>query len=173
MILNTSSIQVSVNPYSQYLLNSRSTLQSGSFSVGAVAASNIGQGASPVSLSQTYAIYKVMGIQASLGYRYYLSHKWSVALDIGNLWTNAALINETLIKNKTELLKDSLYGIISTDKDWQYVKKSFVTGKLSMAYEFKKCTTGASLIKPVTNVYKGETIHAPFNIQLFFRYRVW
>lgn len=168
-----SSVQFSVNPYSQVLLNSRSRLRSGNYSVGSVSASNIGQGNSVVSLAQNFALYKVIGLQAAIQYQYHLSEKWMAGIEIGNTWTRNALINETLLKNKTEMLKDSLYGVIKTDADWQYISRTFISGKLSLAYKVKRCEIGASIMRPLTNIYQSENLVQPINTQVFVRYRIW
>ncbi len=168
-----SSLQVSFNPYSQVLLNSRSTLRSENYFVGAVGASTINQRNSQVSLAQNFTLYKVIGLQATIQYQHFVSDKWIAGVEIGNTWTKNALINESLLKNKTEVLKDSLYGVTNTDKDWQYINKTFFIGKVSLSYKMNRCIIGASFMRPLTNIYKSGDKVCPINTQVFFRYRVW
>ncbi len=172
-LTNKSSLLLSVNPYSQYLLNKRSTVQSGNYSVSATSASNIGQPVNSIFLSQTFSLAKVMGIEAALQYAYRFSDKWSIAAAIGNTWTNTALFKERIVRNTTDVLKDSLYGVVKTDKDWQYINSHFVTGKINLAYQLKHYQLGATLSKPLTGVYERTNAgNQPWNVQVFLRWKI-
>lgn len=170
-VSKNSSVFLSVNPYSQYLLNNTSTVQSRNYSISSVSASGIDQPAHTVNIAQTYSLDKVIGVEAVLQYVYQLSNRWSLGVGLGNTFTNTALLSEEVTKNKTEVIKDSLYGVIKTDKDWKYIKNNFFSGKVNVAYNFKRYQIGASLMKPLTSVYiSGETKQSPLNMQLFLRW---
>lgn len=168
-----SGLLLTFNPYSQYLLNKRSTLQSGNYTLSATSATNINQPVNTVSLTQSYSLAKVMGMEMGLQYVYSLNDKWSASAGVGNTWTRTALFNETLVKNTTEVIKDSLYGVIKTDKDWQYISSGFLSGKIAVAYRFKQYQIGATISKPLSDVYEQSgSGHRPFNGQVFLRWRI-
>ncbi len=169
-----STIYLSVNPYNQYFLNGKKAVQSGNFSINAVSASNINQQTNPTQLDQNYAVIKIMGVEAALQYAYDINRNWSIGFSLGNTWSNSAIFKETIVKNKTEIIKDSLYGVIRTDKDWQFISRSFATGKLSLTYNSKYYQVGASVLKPLTNPIKTTNgNYANLNLQLFFRWKLY
>ena len=170
-IAKKSTIYLSLNPYAQYFLGKNATVQSGNYTINAVGASTISQPPAPTYLAQTFSVNKIMGVEVALQYARQLSTKWSAGLAVGNTWTNTALLNEKVIKNKTTVIKDSLYGVIKTDKDWQYINKNFLTAKANLAYRFKYFQVGVSLSKSLTDIYRPTDGKAksPLNTQLFFR----
>ena len=170
-IAKKSTIYLSFNPYAQYFLGKNATVQSGNYTINAVGASTISQPPAPTYLAQTFSVNKIMGVEVALQYACQLSTKWSAGLAVGNTWTNTALLNEKVIKNKTSVIKDSLYGVIKTDKDWQYINKNFLTAKANLAYRFKYFQVGVSLSKSLTDIYRPTDGKAksPLNTQLFFR----
>lgn len=170
---NKSSLQLNVNPYAQYLLNSRATFQTNNYTIGAITASNINQPNNPINLAQSFTLNKITGLQVGMQYNYTISNKWTTSIGINKTWTKTALINEKLIANKAAVIKDSLFGIINSDKDWAYLNKSFATGKVSVAYQFKHMEVGLSFIKPITATYISTEKNAPINTQLFLRYSFW
>ena len=168
-----STLLLSFNPYSQYLLNKRSAIKSGNYSVSTTSASSINQPANTVFIDQTFTLSKVMGIEVAMQYAYQLSRYWSIGGAVGNTWTNNALLNEKLVRNSTDVLRDSLYGVVKSDKDWQYINPHFVTGKIYLAYQFKHYRFGAAFSKPITGVF-GNTVkeNRPVNAQLFLRWGI-
>ena len=168
-----STFLLSFNPYTQYLLNKRSALQTSNYAVSATSAAAISQPANTVFIDQTFTLSKVMGIEVALQYAYQVSRYWSVGAAVGNTWTTNALLNEKLVRNSTDVLKDSLYGVVKTDKDWQYINSHFVTGKIYVAYQLKHYQFGAAFSKPITSVF-GNTAkeNRPVNAQVFLRWSI-
>ncbi len=168
-----SSLQLNVNPYAQYLLNSRATFQTNNYTIGAISATNINQPNNPINLAQSFTLNKITGLQVGMQFNYKISNKWTASIGINKTWAKTALINEKLIANKAAVIKDSVFGIINSDKDWAYINKSFATGKVSVAYQFKQMQVGLSFIKPITAIYISTEKNAPINTQLFLRYSLW
>ena len=173
-ISQKSTLLLSLNPYAQYLVNKSSALQSGNYIVNATSASTISQPSLPTYLEQTFSLNKLIGFEVALQYGFHLSKKWTVGVELGNNWTHTALLNEKIVRNGKDIIKDSLYSVIKTDKDWQYIKSSFITGKINIGYNFGRYQLGLSLSKPFTNVYKNETNVGsfPVNMQATFRWIV-
>ena len=168
-----SSLQLNVNPYAQYLLNTRAIFQTNNYTIGAITATNINQPNNPINLAQSFTLNKITGLQVGMQYNYSISNKWTASIGINKTWSKTALINEKLIANKAAVIKDSLFGIINSDKDWAYINKSFAIGKVSVAYQFKQMQVGLSFIKPITATYISTEKNAPINTQLFLRYSLW
>lgn len=170
---NKSTLNIVLNTYSQYFFTKKGFVQSNSYNVNAVSATSINNQPSAVVLSQNRQVSKVMGPEIMLQYLYFISSKWFAGLSLGCNWSNAAIVNETLTKNKTEIVKDSLYGIVNGDRDWQYIRNNFVSSKLNLGYNSTSYQMGITVNKPLTEVIRSTTQkELPINIQFFFRLKL-
>lgn len=170
---NRSSLYFTANPFAQYLLSRQSALQKDNYSLSAVSASNINQPRDVVNLAQVFSVYKVRGFDVGLQYAYQLSQSFSVSCGIASTLTTSAVFNERIVRNATDVVKDSLYGVVKADKAWAHMKAAFATGRLSMFYSFNKFEAGAMLSKPFSSVYKSDLEeNLPLNVQVFLRWKI-
>ena len=117
---------------------------------------------------------KTISVATGLQYNYYINAKWEIGAGIFYNWQYNALLNKQVINRfDGSVISDSLYGIVRSSADWQYLSSSFITAKLEFAYRFNKFQAGCSVLVPFSSLSsnKDNSIR-PINGQLFFRWRI-
>ena len=161
------------NPYSQYYLNNKRIISANNYNVTIQHGSAEEKAPQQITYVQQVSINKLIGIEATLMYRYKLSDKLNIGLGVANNWLQSAVITNKIIENGTKVTHDSIIGIDKSSKEWNLLKSNFVSGKLEVGYKYKKLEIGAVVCKPIgnisTNAFANKT---PFNTNLFIRFYI-
>ncbi len=166
-----SEIGLQVNPYSQYTLRSNNVLTSKDYVVSVSQGSN--QNQITTTYLQTRTLLKAMGVELTAKYTYKINNNFSVAVGVGTTLLNAAVVNDRVISANGKLAHDSIYGIAQGYSDWNYLKSSFVVGRLEMLYQLNKMQVGLAFVKPLSNLYSfSNTNENPVNARLVLRCRI-
>ncbi len=170
-ISKRSAIGMQLNPYSQYTLQNNNVLSSNDYSV------TIQQGSSgtPTTINyvQTRSLLKAMGTELTAKYTYKVNDKFSVGIGLGNTWLNAAVVNDKLLAKDDKFVHDSLYGVAKGFKEWDYLKSSFLVGRLEFLYQLKKLQIGVAFVKPLENIYTfSNSNNNPVNGRLVLRWKI-
>ncbi|MFY7964717.1 MAG: hypothetical protein ACOVO1_07455, partial [Chitinophagaceae bacterium] len=166
-----SELGLQLNPYSQYTLKSNNVLNKADYSVSILQGSNTTP--TVINYLQTRSLLKAMGVELTLKYTYKINDKFSAAIGVGNTWLNAAVVNDKLIGNSGKSVHDSLYGIAKGFKEWDYLKSSFIIGRVELLYQLKKMQVGVSFVKPMGNIYSFENSNSnPINSRLVLKWKI-
>lgn len=169
-ISHKSELSVQLNPFSQYTLNSNNVLETNKYPVTIMQGS--GQ-STTVNYVQTRSLVKSMGIELTAKYTYKISNKLNVSLGIGNNWVNAAVINDRITSKGEIAVRDSLYGIAKSFKEWDYLKSSFLVGRLEALYKLNNFQVGVAFLKPLGNIYTFDNNqNNPVNGRLVLRWMI-
>ncbi len=124
---------------------------------------------------KTRSLIKTFGFSASVFYNYYVTPAISIGLGLSYNKQNLALLRDVSIAQTTgNKMADSLFIIKKSSIDWTYLKPSFFTGELELAYIKNKFSTGINLSIPITNLSSIQNLNLhPINGQLFFRWRIF
>jgi hypothetical protein len=158
------------NPYAQYYLNNKAMIDFSKYDVTIYSGSQSNSKPENITYTEATSFNKLISIEASILYQYQLSSKIKIGLGIANSWTNAALIQNKVIKNGISVTRDSLYGIDNTDKEFVYLKSSFLLGKFETQYQLNKISIGLGLSMPLSNPFNSNKFNIPLNTNLFLRY---
>lgn len=168
-----STLTVTVNPNAQYFLNKDAAFEQDSYTISSISGSGINLPERTVLLTQQNTVAKVIGVETALQYEYKLTPRFTVGAALAGTQTTGAVFTETVVKNSTTIIKDSVYGVIKRDDDWKYVNSLFASGKINVAYKLKRFTIGAAVSKAISPVYKSAiTEEKPVNMQLYLRWKI-
>ena len=120
------------------------------------------------------SLIKTNSWYVGLQYNYQINDKWVIGGGLNLNWQTAGLITvRTTRVSNGALVSDSLYEIKKSSAGWQYVKSTFLSARIEIAYHFKKFQLGGSLIVPVTNVLSAPINNPrPLNGHVFLRWSV-
>lgn len=166
-----SEISLQLNPFAQYNLTSNNLLISNNYPVTVTQGS--GQNQTTTNYVQSRSLVKAMGVELTAKYAYSINDKFSVAIGLGNNWLNAAVVNEKIKGNSDKIVRDSLYGIAKGFKDWNYLKSSFMVGRIEALYQLKNMQIGVAFLKPLGDLYTFENNNTnPINGRLVLRWKI-
>jgi len=120
------------------------------------------------------SLIKTNSWYVGLQYNYQINDKWVFGGGLNFNWQTAGLVSlRTTRLSNGALVSDSLYEIKKSSAAWQYVKSTFLSARIEIAYHFKKFQLGGSLIVPVTNVLSASLNNPrPLNGHVFLRWSV-
>lgn len=169
-ISHKSELGIQLNPFSQYTINSNNVVETNKYPVTIVQGS--GQ-TTTINYVQTRSLVKSMGIELTAKYTYNINKNLSASLGLGNNWVNAAVINDRIIGKGETAVRDSLYGIAKSFKEWDYLKSSFLVGRFEALYQLKGFQLGIAFLKPLGNIYTfSNSNNNPVNGRLVLRWMI-
>jgi hypothetical protein len=167
------SVELRLNPYSQYFVNNRAIISNDIYTIQIQSGSQINNKPNDIVYSETVSFNKLIAIEASLLYHYQLANKIKLGIGISNNWLQGALLQNKIVKNYQFVTRDSLFGINKSDKEWTNLQSTFMLGKLEMQYQLKKFDVGVSFSKPIGNVFSSNVQDkTPVNTNLFLRWKI-
>ena len=167
------SLLLAFNPYAQYYLNNKAVVDFAKYDVVIYSASQSNTTKpEKIIYTEATAFNKLISVEASLLYQYQISSKMKIGFGLSNSWTQAALMQNKVVKNASLITRDSLYGIDKTDKDWSHLQTSFLLGKLEVLYNIKKLDIGVCFSKPISSPFDNSQYKTPINTNLFVRWMI-
>lgn len=120
-------------------------------------------------------LLKTSGWYGSLQYNLHINENWMVGAGIGYHLRSGALIRQQSFKSLGDTsVTDSLFSMPKNTDTGKYLASSFISGKVEVAYHFKKLDVGATVMMPLTSPFTNKSLNqsSPLNVKLFVRWRI-
>jgi hypothetical protein len=165
------SIKLGINPYSSFYTNNKAVTSINHYNI---IVTKGAANAETINYTETVALNKLMGVEASLVYDYQVSPKLMVGIGVSCNKVYNALMQNKVTRNYAQVTRDSLYGIDKTSRAWAFVNPNFWAATIETGYTYRRWTIGANLVVPMSRFTNGTvTYTTPVNANLFLRCRVW
>ena len=167
------SISLQINPYAQFYLNNKAVVDSSQYNVTIYQGAYLNNGPQKIKYTELISFNKAISIEATLLYNYQLNKHIQLGAAISNNWIQGALMQNKVVRNNSTVTRDSLYGINNKNKEWSYLKSSFMLGKLEAQYQINKLAVGISFSAPLNGLFTDKINYTtPINKNVFIKWKI-
>lgn len=161
------SISLQLNPYAQYTINNKALLQTNTYKI-KINSTDVKE---DIVYTESISFNKLFGFELGLLYHYQLTNKLTVGCGVSNTWLQAALLQNKVTRNYTQVTKDSIYA---ANNSINYSTNLWLA-KLQAEYNFKNIAIGISISNPLNNVFNrvGVLSKMPINSNLYVRCKLY
>lgn len=164
------SLQLFVNPYSNYYVSNKAIVNNTKITTTTQQATQTLSQQN--TYNQTIAVNKLIGLEAGLLIQHKINSKLNVGLGISYFATQSMLLKNVVIKNNNTV-KNEIFSVGKTNTDWQLLQANFLMANFEFTYQFKKLNAGINLSKPLSNIFSNTEISkTPINTNLFVRWKI-